>query len=288
MPLASAAVRHPQGSASVRLPEADSAREWRLGPAYYDLPDLRDANLAFDKAVAVRLASFGVDLLSPQDEGDLSNWSHTLLRQACGYHYVSALQGQAKLVATPRYRTRRAEGPFVRSAVLVRSDDSADSLIDLRDRVLTFDGRDLGGRNLLRADIAPMAAGRRFFADLIAATSILDPVQAVADKGADAALIDAVALAHLQRFRPRLMGKLRLLTWTSRAPAAPFLTSGKASLQLVSALRAALADIAVDSALTELRQELLLEDFAILPDAHYRALIHFEQMAESQGYPDLR
>jgi ABC-type phosphate/phosphonate transport system substrate-binding protein len=277
-----------QEPAPSRVPEADTGREWRLGPAYYDLPELRDANLAFDKAIAVRLSHFGLDVSAAPYTGETSPWFNTLLRQTCGYHYITALHAQAKLVATPRYRTRRAEGPFVRSAVLVRTADSADGLIDLRDRVLTFDAGDLGSRNLLRADVAPLAGGQRFFENQVAETSVLESVQSVADGRADAVLTDAVALAHLQQLRPDLMGRLRLLTWTSRAPAAPFLTSAKASPQLVSALRAALADIARDPALANLRKALLLEDFTTLPDAHYRAFVHFEQMAESQGYPNLR
>jgi ABC-type phosphate/phosphonate transport system substrate-binding protein len=287
MPLVSFA-RRLQPASLAGLPKWDSAREWRLAPVYYDLPELQDANGAFEKAVLARLAPFALDLGPASDASAVSTWSQTLLGQTCGYYYVRELRGQASLVATPRYRTRRSEGPFVRSAVLVRTADPIEGLVDLRGKTLAVDARDLGSQNLLRAEVAPLAGGQLFFKRVLAESSPLAPIQAVVDGRASAALIDAVALAHLQRFRPGLMGKLRLLTWTSRAPAAPFLTSSKASLQLVSALRAALADIAADPALAELRQELLLEDFAILPDAHYRALIHFEQMAESQGYPDLR
>jgi ABC-type phosphate/phosphonate transport system substrate-binding protein len=270
------------------LPELDAAREWRLAPAYYDLPELRDAHAVFQKAVLARLAPYGLDLSPGPDAGEAFIWGRTLLGQACGYRYVNGLKGQAVLVATPRYRTRRAEGPFVRSAVLVKATDPADGLIDLRGRILAVDARDLGSQNLLRAEVAPLAGGHPFFKTVLAEPSALALAQAVVDDQASAALLDAVSLAHLQRLRPALTGKLRLLTWTSRAPAAPFLTSAKASLQLVAALRAALMDASRDPALAEARRTLLLEEVVLLPEAHYRALIHFQQMAESQGYPDLR
>lgn len=288
MPLASSAVRSLPTPSASRHPDPSGSREWRLGPAWYDLPELREAQTLFGQAVLARLAPLGLDLSMADGAGDEPGWSRTLLGQTCGYRYVSLLQGQARLVATPRYRTRRAEGPFVRSAVLVRTGDAADGLADLVGRVLAFDARDLGSRNLLRADIAPVAAGRPFFANLIAESSILDAVQALTDGRADAVLIDAVALAHLQRLRPGLASKLRLLSWTSRAPAPPFLTSAKTGLSLVSALRSVLADAVADPALAEVRRELLLEEFVVLPEAHYRALVHFEQMAESQGYPELK
>jgi ABC-type phosphate/phosphonate transport system substrate-binding protein len=287
MPLVSS-VRRQQPLSAARLPELDSVREWRLAPAHYDLPELQDANAIFEKAVLARLAPFGLDFAPVHDAGDTSVWTKTLLGQACGYHYASGLRGQAALVSTPRYRTRRGEGPFVRSAVLIRSTDKADGLIDLRGAILAVDARDLGSQNLLRAEVAPLASGQMFFKAVHAEPSILAPIEAVVEGRASAALIDAVSLTHLQKHRPGLAGKLRLLTWTSRAPAAPFLTSAKASLQLVAALRGALTDATRDPSLAEVRKELLLEEFVSLPDAHYRALVHFQQMAESQGYPDLK
>lgn len=288
MSLASSARRLPFPAAPARRLDLESARDWRFAPAYYDLPELREAHAEIEKAVLARLQPLGLGSAPSGSGHDASAWSRTLLGQTCGYHYATGLRGQAALVASPRYRTRRAEGPFVRSAVLVRDSDVANGLVDLNARTLALDSRDLGSQNLLRAETAPLAGGQAFFKSVLAESSALAPVQAVADGRADAALIDAVTLTHLQRLQPNLMGKLRLLLWTSRAPAAPFLTSAKASPQLLAALRAALTDIVRDPALAEARRTLLLEEVVTLPEAHYRALVHFQQMAESQGYPDLR
>ena len=287
MSLASESVRRPAASPN-RSSAVGDAREWRLAPAWYDLPDLVEPNSLFLKAISARLAAYGLDLTPAPPGQDPMDWNRTLFGQACGYHFATALQGRAKPIAAPCYRTRQAEGPFIRSALLVRAKDPSDGLADLRGRVLAFDPRDLSSQNLLRAEIAPIAGGAPFFASLVNLPSTLRAAQSVADGEADAALIDGVALAHLQRLRSALTGKLRLLSWTSRAPAPPYLTSAKASLQLAAALRSALADAMLDPTLAEVRKALLLEEIVTLPEAHYRALIHFEQLAESQGYPDLR
>jgi hypothetical protein len=49
-----------------------------------------------------------------------------------------------------------------------------------------------------------------------------------------------------------------------------------------------LADAIADPTLSAERGELLIRDVVALPESQYRALLHFEQMAQSQGYPELK
>lgn len=278
----------PTAPLSKQSPLPTETREWRLASAWCDLPDLDEPNSLFLRAITARLVGVGLDVAPGLVSADAFSWNRTLFGQACSYRYATSLQGQAKAIGSPLYRTRHVEGPFIRSAVLVRAKDAADGLADLNDRVLAFDGRDLSSQNLLRADVAAVAGARPFFRSLLTLPSILRTTQALADGEADALLIDGVSLSHLQRLRPALTGKLRLLFWTSRAPAPPFMTSAKINPPLTASIRSALSDAMRDPTLAEIRKALLLGDIVILPDAHYRSLVHFEQMAQSQGYPDLR
>jgi ABC-type phosphate/phosphonate transport system substrate-binding protein len=271
-----------------RLVLGDGAREWRLATPYYNVPELQEAHAALTQAVLSRLAPLGLDLPQAAPRDPLATWSHTLLGQTCGYRYVTELKGRVQMIGSPRYRVRSAEGPFICSALLVRTGDPAEGLADLRGRRCTFDIQDQASRNLLRADVAHLAGRCRFFGGLTAARTALDAAEAVVEGQADAVLIDGLALAYLQRFNAEVAGKLRPLLWTSRSPTPPFVTSAKASLQLAEAVRAALIDAIADPSLAEARRELLLEEVVALPNAHYRALLHFEQIAESQGYPELR
>jgi ABC-type phosphate/phosphonate transport system substrate-binding protein len=259
----------------------------------YDLPELQDANDALWAAIAERLRTRKFldvpDHLTRDVPPDVL-WTDPdlILAQTCGLPLATRLEGRVRVVATPRYRARGCDGADYRSAVVVRADSPVSSLDDLRARRCAVN--DLGsnsGMNLLRAEIAPLAKSKTFFKSVLVTGSHLASAEALAQDEADVAALDCVTWAHLQRWRPGLTARLRVLTWTVRSPGLPLITSlGTSPSQLV-ALRAALDEVAVDPDLREVRETLLLEGFSLTPAEHYRAALRLQDIASGLGYPHL-
>lgn len=254
-----------------------------LGAPLYDFPELSDANATFWSAVLER-----ADLPRPAGFLRYPAWNDLTLTQVDAYGFVTELSGRARLVATPSYRARGADGPFLRSAVLVRAGDTAQGLDDLRGRICAFDQADAASRNLLRAETAVLSREGGFFGRMVPTDGALSALYSVVQGEADAALIDGTALAHQQRLHSVLASKLRLILWTARGPGPPLVTSALSTSATVAALRMGLADAVADPILAPERAELLIREVVALPESQYRALLHFEQMAQSQGYPELR
>jgi ABC-type phosphate/phosphonate transport system substrate-binding protein len=202
---------------------------------------------------------------------------------------MTTLKGRAHLVATPRHGAPGCDGPLHRSAVVVRRDDPATVLADLRGRRCAVN--DLAsntGMNLLRALIAPLSDGEAFFGAVIVTGAHAASATAVATGEADLAAIDCVTLALLQRLRPAMTRPLRVLAWTAASPGLPLITAVATDTLTRAALGRALADTARDPSLRETRAELLLEGFDVIPAARYEAILDLERGAVAHGYPVLR
>ncbi len=271
-------------TASLRAAEPSAARAASvLGVPLHDFPELSEANAAFWEAVIERAGLPAAEHFTRSPA-----WNDLTLAQVCAYGFVTELSGRARLVATPSYRVRGADGPFLRSAVLVRAGDPAQGLSDLRGSRCAFDQNDSASRNLLRAETAVLSREGGFFGRMIPAGGALAAVNSLVEGEADAVLVDGASLAQVQRLHTGLAAKLRLILWTARGPGPPLVTSALASSATVAALRVGLADAVADPALSAERGELLIRDVVALPESQYRALLHFEQMARSQGYPELK
>jgi ABC-type phosphate/phosphonate transport system substrate-binding protein len=259
----------------------------------YDLPELQDANDALWTAVAARLRARDVvdvpdRLTRDLPPEDLWTDPDLLLAQTCGLPLATRLEGRVRVVATPRYRARGCDGADYRSAVVVREDSPAHSLDDLRgDRCAVNDLGSNSGMNLLRAEVAPLAGGKTFFKSVLVTGSHLASAEAVAQDEADVAALDCVTWAHLQRWRPSLTARLRVVTWTVRSPGLPLITSLATSPSQLAALRAALDEVAHDPELSEVRRTLLLDGFSVTSVEHYRAALRLRDIADGLGYPQL-
>ena len=259
----------------------------------YDLPELQGANDALWAALAAKLGEAGVqDLPSGLTRGcdvaALCEDAGLLLSQTCGLPFISGQRAWVRLVATPGYRAQGCDGPFHRSAVLVRLAEPAQGLCDMRGaRLALNEVRSNTGMNLLRSELAPLAHGRAFFSQVVLTGSHLSSAAAVAEGEADMAAVDCVTWAQLQRFAPTLGRRLRVLAWTTRSPGLPLVTGRLTDHATFLALQQALGAVAEDPAMAALRRTLLLDGFHRLPERHYRSLLFLEQMAADQGYPDL-
>jgi hypothetical protein len=105
----------------------------------YDLPELKWATDALGAQLLINLRRAGFpDVPYGLDrEGDYKGqWTHPelLLAQTCGYPLVTLLQGKVRYLATPCYEAPYCSGPRYCSLIVVRADDPAENLPDLRGR----------------------------------------------------------------------------------------------------------------------------------------------------------
>jgi len=135
----------------------------------YDFPELGEANDALWAALARRLTGAGVADCPTALTRDLDHrtvWAHPrlLLGQGCEYPLATASAASIRVVGTPCYGVPGCDGANYRSAIVVRSDDGATGRAQLRGRRCVINERGSNsGMNLLRAALAPLAAGAPFF-----------------------------------------------------------------------------------------------------------------------------
>lgn len=207
-----------------------------------------------------------------------------LLGQTCGYPLMTELSDTLQVVATPVYDLPGCHGASHRSFVVVPADEPAELLGQMRGRRCAINGRDSNtGMNLLRALIAPLAGGRRFFAAVIETGAHLESLRAVREGRADLAAIDCVTHGLTALHRPELLAGTRVLTETRASPALPFVTATGAPPAEPAALRAALGQAVRRPAAALLR----LADIAVLDRDAYAPVLALEQEALAAGYPVL-
>jgi ABC-type phosphate/phosphonate transport system substrate-binding protein len=260
----------------------------------YDYPELAQAHDALWAAVADRLTSAGLrevprHLTRGVSHLDIWRDPHLLLSQACEYPLANAFADCARLVATPRYGAPGCEGTGYRSAIVVRSNDNAATLGDLRNRrCVVNETSSNSGMNFLRAAIAPVSRGSRFFESVVQSGSHRQSAGMVATGLADVAALDCISFAYFRRLFPSTVAKLRVLCWSESAPSPPFITSRATSDITLRALRSALADMIADPTVVPARERLLLEGFDFEPAGDFAAVLNLERRAVELGYPELR
>ncbi|GGE12180.1 phosphate ABC transporter substrate-binding protein [Aureimonas endophytica] len=230
----------------------------------------------------LRRAGFAPEWTVPGDLYPHWNDPALLLSQTCGYPLTHALAGRVTLVATPVYDAPGCEGPFYRSAVVVRAVDPARRPQDLAGKIAAYNGPDSqSGFHALRAAIAPLARGPAFFGGAIETGSHHGAIEAVLAGRADAAAIDAVTLALWRDAHPD--APLRVLCETPAAPALPFVTAADTAPEALARLREGLLDCIRDPALAPARRAMRLKGVEILPLAAYDAILWMEDAAARSG-----
>jgi ABC-type phosphate/phosphonate transport system substrate-binding protein len=259
----------------------------------YDFPDLRLAHDALWGALRVQLEKRGVSdvpVFLARDLGHLEIWQHSglLLAQGCEYPLAKLVGDRVRVIARPRYTAPGCEGANYRSALIVRDADPAITLADLRNRRCAVnEPSSNSGMNLLRAALAPVAAGRLFFEAVVLTGSHRRSVAAIASGEADVAAVDCVSWAYLQRLYPSEVAGLRILSWTPASPSLPFITSRNTDPVAIDALRATLGNVFADNALAHVRDQLLLEGVDLEADGGFTEVLSLEREAGELGYPVL-
>lgn len=260
----------------------------------YDFPELRQSHDAFWTAVAERLTASGladVPLHLTRDLDHRAVWGdpRLLLAQGCEYPLAKSFAGRIRVVAHPCYAARGCAGARYRSAIIVRSDDDhLQGLSDLRGLRCAVNEMDSNsGMNLLRAAVASAAGGRPFFSSVTVSGSHRRSVEWVASGIADAAAIDCVTLAHLQRLAEPLTRRVRVLDWSPDSPSLPYITAGSASDATIHTLRAALQSVCEDPGLAGIRAALLLTGMEAPVAPVFREVLQLEREAVTRGFSSI-
>jgi ABC-type phosphate/phosphonate transport system substrate-binding protein len=268
--------------------------QWIAALPMYDFPQLQAATDAFWAVLADRLIAMGMTDVPDQltrSLGHCDTWQHPrlLFGQGCEYPLSRSFANCVTLLGTPRYTVPGCEGSTYRSAIVIRNGDDAETLPALRNRRCVINEVDSNsGMNLLRAVIAPLSGGVRFFESVTLSGSHRQSIEMVAEGRADVAAIDCVTFAHLQRFDPSSVSKLRILCWTPPSPSLPFITARTSTNATIRMLRAALASVFADESLRSLRELLFLDGVNLEPDEGFTVVHEFEKQALKRGYPALQ
>ncbi len=256
----------------------------------YDLPEVTAANDALWHGMARALAREGVEdvpqeLTRGVDLAQVWRDPDFLFSQTCGYPLTHAFKGALKVVATPVYDAPGCEGPDYCSQIVVRADDPARELEDLRGRTAAITHTaSQSGYSALRATVAHLAHQGRFFGRVIESGGHPNSLAMVAAGEVDVCATDCVTHALLARHRPEALDGLRVLARSPAAPGLPYVTRAAAGDELVARLRGALSAALEDPGLASAREALLIAGAEVLPEAAYQRIVDLEQHAEALGY----
>ncbi len=260
----------------------------------YNLPEMADANAQFWRVLRKLIAGHGLTVggceldHKPRADSDRVN-TNIIFTQTCGYPLVRYLRGQASILATPCYGMAGCDGPYHRAFFVVRADERATRLDDLRGRIFGCNSlRSNTGMNLPRLSLARIANRKRFFSAVVITGGHVWSLEHLVSGCIDVCSVDCVTWGFLERFRPGLTAQARILAETDQSPCLPFVTSAATSSNVRAALRQTLDDVFEDPQYTDLRASLALNDVAHLEDAAYEKLLEYERHAGALGYPEIK
>ncbi len=257
----------------------------------YDLPEAAQHTDTLWRGLATAMRKAGLDNVPEsltRGEDHTATWDspELLFSQTCGYPLTHAYRGRLSLVATPVYAAPGCQGTSYCSFVMVRRDDSAVTIADLRGRVAAVNSEDSqSGYSALRSVVAPESGGGAFFSRVLVSGSHAKSLELVASGKADVCAVDCVTHALLARYRPKAVEALRRFCDTPSAPALPFVTCADMTTDDLERIRSALRAAFDDAGLAETRAALLLDSTEVLSLSAYDRILEMEREAQALGYP---
>ena len=170
----------------------------------------------------------------------------------CGLQYVYAVDRDvqpgvellcAPVMRAPRYQHR----PIYFSEVVVRRDNSARSLLDLRKKSFAYnEPTSHSGYNLARYALALHGETNGFFANVVQSGTHQQSLQLILDGRVDAAAIDTTVLEQEVRLTPELRKHIRIVETLGPSPIPPLVVSRTVPPELRKPLREALLAMHTD------------------------------------------
>lgn len=257
----------------------------------YNLPDMRRENSAFWTALSTLLRVQGIP-----DVPDELSFEHppvparispnVLFTQTCGYPLQTRYRGQYRILATPSYGAPGCEGATHSAFIIVRADNPATTLEELRGTRFALNSvYSNSGMNLPRLLLAPLAIDGRFFAAVVLSGSHSRSLELVASGAAEVASVDCLTWAFASVHAPRLVEGLRVIAQTQQSPSIPFVTAASTPPEHAVILRDALLAIGSEPRYDDVRAGLRISGIGLPPDDAYGILSQYERDAALLGYP---
>ncbi|WP_333849245.1 phosphate/phosphite/phosphonate ABC transporter substrate-binding protein [Leclercia sp.] len=245
------------------------------------------------RAVQRLLADGGVAAgsLSPSFVGEalLAHWRHPglVLSQTCGFPLVTQLP-DVQVVGCFHYTAPGCEGRNYRSLLVVRAQDSDNTLADFRGRRVVCNAPDSqSGYNVLLKMVAPLAEQGRFFSGVTFSGSHRQSLIDLRRGEGDIAAIDCVTWALLQRHEPELLSGLVVIDRSPLAPGLPLITAASTSPETLQAIRAALKVLVSAPQYREICSALFIGGFSEATRQSYQVLLDWRQEAAEAGLHQL-
>jgi len=266
---------------------------WAASLPMYCLPEMEAANAGFLAALQSRLRGKGIEAAEPilnRRHGAVSDnvAPGMFFTQICGYPLFKHYREQYRALATPHYAMPGCVGASHRAFFMVRADDPAGRLEDLRGQ--TFGCNSLlsnSGMNLPRLSLARIAGGRPFFSAVVVTGAHVESLARLDQGSIDICSVDNVTWGLFKKCRPRAAERYRILAETVVSPSLPFVTSAKTSEADAAALAETLFEIMTDPQTAPLREVLELSGLSAPDVAAYEGLTEYEREAAERGYPEL-
>lgn len=265
---------------------------WKVAlPMYNVSPAVREAYEALFDAVLDGLRAGGwrgqAELVRDPVLPELWRHPDLLFGQTCGYPYMTQLQGQVQLIATPSYAMPGCSGSDYSSAIVVRSKGYITRLADARGRIAAANDRHSNsGMNVLRHAVAPLAIDGRFFGSVTWSGSHYASLGLVRDGDADIAAVDCVTFAYLQQEKPAWLEGLSVLQYSAASPGLPMIAGQHIPAELLLQLRKIL--LTPHAGLAQLMRVLHIRAFEHRPHGDYDRILQLEREAQAVAYAILQ
>lgn len=245
----------------------------------YCLAEMEDANSAFLTALLRRLGTKGNDADRPG----------ILFTQVCGYPLFKHYRDQYRMLATPHYAMPGCVGSSHRAFFMIRANDPAERLEDLRGRIFGCNSLlSNSGMNLARLSLARIAGGKPFFSSVVMTGAHVASLEYL-DKGdIDICSIDNVTWGLFKKFRPIAAERYRILAETAPSPSLPFVTSVNTKDSDARAIAEALYEIVNAPQTADIRGVLALHALSVPDVTAYERLAEYEREAAELGYPEIQ
>jgi ABC-type phosphate/phosphonate transport system substrate-binding protein len=259
----------------------------------YCLPEMAGANAAFWATLQHRLDDKGIGTGDVQWLGDEGGSAEaiapgTVFSQMCGFPLVKRYRDQAIVLGTPHYAFEGCVGPTHRAFFMVRADDAAERLEDVRGRIFGCNSvSSNSGMNLPRLSLARIAGGRPFFSSVVMTGGHVRSLQCLDDRTVDVCSVDNVTWGFFKRFRPASAARFRVLEVTAPSPCLPFVASIATGQSEAAVIAETLHEMIVDPQNAAVQGGLELSGLSVPDVAAYQRLMEYEREAIDLGYPEI-
>jgi ABC-type phosphate/phosphonate transport system substrate-binding protein len=273
---------------------ANGEMTWPASLPMYCLPEMDAANSAVLAALQRRLRAKGIEAAGTSFDSNHGAVSDSigpriLFTQICGYPLFKHYRDQYRLLATPHYAMLGCVGSGHRAFFIVRADDPAERLEDLRGRIFGCNSLlSNSGMNLSRLSLARIAGGRPFFSSIVMTGAHIVSLERLDEGSIDICSIDNVTWGFFKKFRSIAAERYRILAETVASPSPPFVTSVNTTEADAVAVAETLYDIMNDPQISHIRDVLEFTGLSVPDVVAYERLAEYEREAAELGYPELR